>query len=167
LTYLIYLHVAVIHSWWKPLPFTRSFARWIYSVYALGLAGYLLFPAVGPGKAFRQYYGADLQGPLVTALNRWIVDQGSSVYDAFPSLHVLITFALIEFDRQNLRRRFYVMLLPAVGLVFSTIYLRYHYAIDLIAGGLLFVAARICFQVQSEENVDVAAGHVEAGDREQ
>jgi len=167
LTYLVYLHVGVIHSWWMPLPFARSFARWIYSVYALGLVSYILFPAVGPEKAFRAYYGPDLQGPFLTPLNRWIVDHGSSVYDGFPSLHVLITFALIEFDRQNLRRRFYVMILPALGLVFSTIYLRYHYAIDLIAGALLFIAARICFQVNSVESIDVGTGHVEAGDGDQ
>lgn len=155
LSYLVYLHGAVIYSWWMPLTFTRKFARWICSVYAVGLAGYILYPAVGPENAFREWYGPDLQGPVLTPLNRWIVEHGSSVYDGFPSLHVLITFALLEFDRQNLRRRFYWMILPAMGLVISTIYLRYHYAIDLIVGGLLFVAARICFQVESGESEDV------------
>lgn len=166
LTYLVYLHVSVIHSWWMPLSFTRKFARWVYSVYAVGLAGYILYPAVGPENAFRERYGPDLQGPVLTPLNRWIVEHGSSVYDGFPSLHVLITFALLEFDRQNLRRRFYWMILPAMGLVISTIYLRYHYAIDLIVGGLLFVAARICFQVESGESGGVETGDVETGERD-
>lgn len=165
LTYLVYLHVSVIHSWWMPLPSTRNFARWIYSVYALGLAGYILCPAVGPEKAFREFYGPDLQGPVLTPLNRWIVDHGSSVYDCFPSLHVLITCALIEFDRRNVRRRFYWMILPAIGLVVSTIYLRYHYVIDLVVGGLLFVVARLCFQFESGEVGNVEARDIENGDR--
>lgn len=160
LTYLVYLHVCVIHSWLMPLDFTKRFANWVYSIYVVGLAGYMLYPAIGPVNAFRELYGPDLQGPALTPLNRWVVNSGSSVYDAFPSLHVLITFALIEFDRQNLRRRFYWMLLPAIGIVVSTIYLRYHYAIDLIGGGLLFVAARMCFK--EGESADV-----ETGDRDE
>ncbi|MDG2223401.1 MAG: phosphatase PAP2 family protein [Rubripirellula sp.] len=146
LTYLVYLHVCVIHSWFMPLAFTKQFANWIYSVYAVGLAGYLLYPAIGPESAFRELFGPDLRGPMLTPLNRWIVNSGSSVYDAFPSLHVLITFAMIDFDRRHLRRRFNWMVLPAIGIVVSTIYLRYHYAIDLIAGGLLFAAAKWCFK---------------------
>lgn len=160
LTYLVYLHVCVIHSWFMPLSFTKEFANWLYSIYAVGLAGYLLFPAIGPEGAFRELYGPDLQGPLLTPLNRWVVNLGSSVYDAFPSLHVLITFAMIDFDRRYLRRRFSWMLLPAIGIVVSTIYLRYHYAIDLIAGGLLFLAARMCFK-------DGEIGVVETGNGNQ
>lgn len=156
LTYLIYLHVCVIYSWLMPLTFTKQFANWIYSVYVIGLAGYLLFPAVGPEYAFGEIYGPELHGAALTPLNRWIVKNGSSVYDAFPSLHVLITFSLLDFDRQFVRRRFYWMILPAIGLVISTIYLRYHYAIDLIAGGLLFVVARVLFR--AGENVDVETG---------
>ena len=157
LTYLVYLYACVIHSWLMPLALTRQFANWIYSVYVVGLAGYMLYPAIGPENAFRELYGPDLQGPVLTPLNRWVVNRGSSVYDAFPSLHVLVTFSLLEFDRQNLRRRFYWMVLPAIGIVVSTIYLRYHYAIDLIVGGSLFVAARMCFK-------DGEGGDVETGD---
>ncbi len=157
LTFLVYLYTCVIHSWLMPLAWTRQFAYWIFSVYVVGLAGYMLYPAIGPEHAFRELYGPDLQGPVLTPLNRWVVNRGSSVYDAFPSLHVLVTFALLEFDRQNLRRRFYWMVLPAIGIVVSTIYLRYHYAIDLIVGGLLFVAARMCFK-------DGESGDVETGD---
>ena len=158
LMYLVYLHACVIHSWYMPLNFTRQFANWMYSVYAIGLAGYLLYPAIGPENAFRELYGPDLEGPLITPLNRWIVNSGSSVYDAFPSLHVLVTLSLLEFDRQRVRRRFYWMILPVVGIVASTIYLRYHYAVDLIAGGLLFVAARGCFREKEIADVETGDG---------
>lgn len=154
LTYLVYLHVCVIHSWFMPIDYTRRFANWLYSVYAIGLAGYMIYPAVGPENAFPQLFGPDLEGPLLTPLNRVIVQNGSSVYDAFPSLHVLVTLSLLEFDRQYLRRRFYWMLLPAAGVIASTIYLRYHYAADLIAGGLLFVAAKILFGLKEPGDVD-------------
>ncbi len=145
LSYLAYLHVCVVYSLWMPLEFARRFANWLYSIYVIGLAGYLLFPARGPANAFPELFGPELEGIVLTPLNRIVVQNGASVYDAFPSLHVLITCALLEFDRRNCRRRFYWMILPVVGIFASTIYLRYHYAVDLIAGGLLFVAARLCF----------------------
>lgn len=158
LTYLVYLHVCVVYSWLMPLGFTKQFANWIYSVYGVGLAGYILYPAIGPEHAFPELYGPPLHGPALTSLNRWIVNSGSSLYDAFPSLHVLITFALLDFDRQFVRRRFYWMILPAIGLVISTIYLRYHYAIDLIVGVLLFIVAKMCFRVGESGDVETGDG---------
>ena len=41
------------------------------------------------------------------------------------------------------------MLLPAFGLFMSTMYLRYHYAVDLIAGAQLFVLAILVFPDRS------------------
>lgn len=144
LLYLIYLYVCLGHAFLMPLSRTRHFVDWLTCVYAAGLVGYLLVPATGPQRAFPELFDTALEGPLLTPLNQSIVSNGSSVYDAFPSLHVLITCTLLEFDRQYCRWRFYLMLLPTVGIFMSAIYLRYHFATDLIAGGVLYVVAWLC-----------------------
>jgi hypothetical protein len=166
LCYLVYLYVCLGHAFLMPLPRTRHFVDWLTCVYAAGLVGYLLIPATGPLRAFPELFDTALEGPLLTPLNQSIVSNGSSVYDAFPSLHVLITCTLLEFDRQYCRWRFYLMLLPTVGIFTSAIYLRYHFAIDLLAGGALYVAAWLCYIQVTTANENNGEGKdvcVEAG----
>ncbi|HEY7423430.1 MAG TPA: phosphatase PAP2 family protein, partial [Gemmataceae bacterium] len=62
--------------------------------------------------------------------------------DVFPSLHVLITLILLDHDRRFVPRRFRFMMLPAAGLMLATVYLRYHYVVDLAAGFGLFLLLR-------------------------
>jgi len=52
----------------------------------------------------------------------------------------MMTLLLLDNDWRECRLRFWLMLAPAIGLVISTLYLRYHYATDLLAGLALFVA---------------------------
>ena len=61
--------------------------------------------------------------------------------DCFPSLHVAhaTVVAVIAF---RFRRRLFVALSPiALGLIVSTIYLRMHYVIDVVAGAVVGVGA--------------------------
>jgi membrane-associated phospholipid phosphatase len=121
------------------------------------LPGYLLVPATGPALAFPDLFSEPLSGWLLTAVNRAVVEHGSSVYSVFPSLHVLITCALLAFDRRHCPRRFKFMLLPTIGLFASTMYLRYHYAIDLLAGAGLFLV--VLFFFGERRSADVATGN--------
>lgn len=140
LSYHLYFHGALAYALWQPLEKGRRLFEWMFTALPLGIAGYLLVPAVGPLKALPGSFGTPLTGGPITTLNDWIVQHGSAVYDVFPSLHVLMTCVLLEHDRREHPRRFRWMLPVAVGLVVSTVYLRYHYAIDLLAGFVWFVA---------------------------
>jgi hypothetical protein len=140
--YLIYLHVVLVHALWRPTCEMLHLGARLFTTYAVGLAGYLLVPAVGPGQAFPELFTTPLSGGILTHLNAALVARGSSRFDVFPSLHVLITCVLLAHDRRYVPRRFRLMLLPAAGMVAATLYLRYHYAVDLLAGFALFVAVR-------------------------
>jgi hypothetical protein len=142
LSFHVYLQVAVLDILWRPVGAAVRLSVSLFTAYAVGLLGYLLVPALGPWRAFPELFGTPLTGGIVTEFNAWIVRQGSSVYDVFPSLHVLVTFVLLDHDWREVRRRFWIMIVPTIGLVFATIYLRYHYAVDLLAGGGLFVILR-------------------------
>jgi hypothetical protein len=157
LSYLVYLHVAIVYAAFMSTAYARRFASWILSVYAIGLPGYLLVPATGPANAFPDLFSVPLDGWLLTQLNQAIVERGSAVFDVFPSLHVLITCALLDFDRRFCPRRFKFMLLPAAGIFTSALYLRYHYAIDLLAGAAMFLLALMLFADRRPS--DVATGN--------
>jgi hypothetical protein len=142
LSYLVYLHLALGCAFLAPIAGLDRLAGPLMTAFAVGLLGYLLVPAVGPAAAHPGAFAAPLTGGVVTWINDTVVARGSSVYDVFPSLHVLVSCVLLDHDRRAAPRRFLLMLLPAGLLFASTLYLRYHYAIDLVAGLVLFVVLR-------------------------
>lgn len=137
LSYHLYLHWAVIEALLRSDRWRTRYGRVVFSTFAIGFAGYFLFPARGPEVAFPELYGPPLQGGVLTRFNEWIVATMASRYDAFPSLHVLVTASLLACDWRWFRTRFWIMALPAAGMMFATLPLRLHYAIDLLASGVL------------------------------
>jgi membrane-associated phospholipid phosphatase len=123
-----------------------AFYAGLFLVYAIGFAGYLLVPARGPWLAMPNGFLHPIVGGWMTALNRAVVDRGVNGVDVFPSLHVAASAYMLLFDRRFARWRYWMYLPAAVGLWFSTLYLRFHYGIDVIAGALVAGAAlRVAF----------------------
>ena len=60
---------------------------------------------------------------------------------AFPSLHAAVSLVALVYAWRYLRPWFYVLLPFVLGLWVSTIYLRHHYTVDLLAGWMLAPAA--------------------------
>ncbi len=139
LSFHAYLIAAFAHALWQPWWYTLRCLRPILMGYAVGMAFYLAMPAVGPALAFPELFAEPLSSGLPFEFNQAVVGWGSSVYDVFPSLHVLIVALLLRHDWHFCRRRFWIMAAPACGLVLSTVYLRYHYGVDLAAGFALFL----------------------------
>jgi len=111
----------------------RQFLLAVLIAGILGQIGYMLVPAVGPKRAFPELFSITLSGevyqPVTDAL-----DALRSPRDVFPSLHVGISTIVLVFSRRRSRRLF-LLLLPLVLLNWiSTVYLRYHYVVDVAAG---------------------------------
>jgi membrane-associated phospholipid phosphatase len=115
--------------------------------------GYLLVPAVGPRFTLYDFasIGRDLPGLLLTPALREFVNAGGLVpsgvptsvarslalRDAFPSGHTMMTCVSVWWSwRMRLGGRWIVTPVGAL-LVFATMYLRYHYVVDVLAGALL------------------------------
>jgi hypothetical protein len=111
--------------------FRQCFAG-LFVVYALGFIGYTFFPAGGPHRFLK--FDQPLTGGWITRVAKPALDYASNGVDAFPSIHVAISLYLLVFDRWYYRRRFWRVLIPCVALWVSTVYLRYHYCADVIAG---------------------------------
>jgi membrane-associated phospholipid phosphatase len=126
----------------------HRFCDGLYTVYAVGLVGYVLLPAAGPYVAMADRFQAPLEGGWLTRVHQQIVVSGTNGVDVFPSLHCAVTAFLLFFDRRRAPTRYRWMLVPVAILWVSTIYLRYHYFIDVVAGfalagaGLLLAGRR-------------------------
>jgi len=75
-----------------------------------------------------------LHGPWLVDSLMGAVDRGSNAVDVFPSVHVAASLYLLLFDWQHYRQRFWWVLVPCAVLWMSTVYLRFHYFVDLLAG---------------------------------
>lgn len=104
----------------------------------LGLMGYILVPAIGPMYTLRTQYTVALSTPLA-ALNRQMefMDFARIRRDVFPSLHVAISFVVWLYAWRNSKRLFWILSPIILSLWVSTVYLRYHYLIDCVAGLVL------------------------------
>lgn len=106
----------------------------LFGVYAIGFLGYTLVPAAGPHLAMPEAFSIPIEGGFLTRVNASVIGNGSNHVDVFPSLHTAITVFLMGWLWTHNRRLFMVLSLPAAGILISTIYLRYHYAVDVAAG---------------------------------
>jgi membrane-associated phospholipid phosphatase len=75
---------------------------------------------------------------VILRSNEFLNAAASARYDAFPSLHVLVTLTLLRMDWREKRWRFWTMLGPSLVMIASTLALRLHYAVDLLASAILF-----------------------------
>ena len=98
-------------------------------------------PAAGPWVAMAGEFSGPLEGGRLPQGNAAIVRMESNGVDVFPSLPCAVPSFLLAFDFVYRRWRFWCYLVPAVGLWVSTVYLRYHYFIDVLAGFALAALA--------------------------
>ena len=99
----------------------------------MGITSYLLVPAIGPESYFADRFTHDLQGHAISRGVDCIIWAGRVAYDCFPSLHVGIPFLLSLYLRDYCKKAFIPVLVYVALMCCATIYLRYHYVIDVVA----------------------------------
>jgi membrane-associated phospholipid phosphatase len=99
----------------------------------LGIASYILVPAIGPESFFAGQYTRELNGHALIRGVDYVMRVGRVGYDCFPSLHVGIPL-LLSFYLRDYRKKLFIPALVYVALMCcATIYLRYHYVVDVLA----------------------------------
>jgi hypothetical protein len=117
----------------------RFLTGWVFT-YVLSYLGYLFLPAHGPVVYLAGEYTVKLSGGF---FYRTVVlgnELTGGIQGAFPSLHVGCSLYLCLFDLRTNRLRG-LTYLPLVLLIYgATVFLRYHYVVDLVAGTAVAVA---------------------------
>lgn len=118
----------------------------------LSYLGYFALPGIGPRFTLHNFSQLDTQLPglLFTKYLREFVNFGESISsstvnpaefvqrDVFPSGHTMITLIVMYLSVRLKSRSRYFFLPVGSLLIFATVYLQYHYVIDLV-GGLVFM----------------------------
>jgi membrane-associated phospholipid phosphatase len=101
----------------------------------LSYVGYLLFPALGPRFTMNHLQTTDLQGFFITRPVQELLNRLEGIKrDAFPSGHTGIALTVLYLSWKHEKRLFRIFLPFVAALIFSTVYLRYHYVVDVLAG---------------------------------
>ena len=97
---------------------------------------FMFFPVAGPRYEFAQIGGEIGEGTLFGIVHG-ILEAGSSKGTAFPSSHIAASLAGVVAAGREDRRWFWLLLIPELSLTAGTVYGRFHYATDALAGILL------------------------------
>lgn len=129
----------------------------------LSYLGYFIFPAVGPRFTLHDFatLEQELPGMWLTEHLRWFVNAGGSIptgvpnsvaiglsqRDVFPSGHTMMTIVLMYLSRKYTAKSRWFVHIVGTLLIVATVYQRYHYVIDLLAG---FLFALLCIATSAK-----------------
>lgn len=140
-SYLSYYFIAIalgIVIWRRNAPMARRFIFTLSLSYVLSYAGYFAVPALGPRVALASRHTVPLERTEVSRVISSTLDElERTKFDVFPSGHTMIAVIVLIVAWQRARDAFWWLLPVAICLVISTVYCRFHYVVDIIAGALL------------------------------
>lgn len=130
----------------------RCYAFVVTFGFLLSYLGYLLVPARGPRFFLAGLQSAPLEGLWLSGPLRSLLDMLESAhYDCFPSGHVEMTVIAWWASRRISTALATAYAVYTGAILFATVYLRYHYTVDLVAG-LAAAAAVIAIGPRLERN---------------
>lgn len=148
-------YLQVIYTLFVPVVLVPAFILWLKRSYtgfqyfafliALGYlvsyVGYLLVPARGPRFLLAPLQHLPLRGLWLFQQMQGTLDRLESAhYDCFPSGHTELTILAWWSTRQFGRNwLFWLYFAYTLSIIFATVYLRYHYSVDVFAGILVAI----------------------------
>ncbi len=118
----------------------RAVSEYVFAsllTFYIGYVCYVMVPVIGPGYTYHFAVPVGDIAPQFT-LNRLTVAR-----DCFPSLHTALSVLMVIYVWRY-RRPWAVLYIPlACLIIFATLYLRFHYGSDDIAGAVLGVAISV------------------------
>jgi membrane-associated phospholipid phosphatase len=112
--------------------------------YYVSYLGYILFPAIGPRYTLTHLQSVPLEGSFITDFVRDVLNAlEHNKRDCMPSGHTQLALTVLYLAHRYEKHLFYLLIPVISGLVLSTVYLRYHYVVDLAAGITLAIGCML------------------------
>lgn len=139
--YLLPLSLCVITYWQRRREIFHTVVSAIIIGFYISYVGYFFTPAIGPRYTLAHLQNIELSGLWSFGFIRTMLDYASGIMrDCCPSGHTMISIVTFLLTSRYEKKFAPVALIWAVALVFSTVYLRYHYVIDVLVSILLAFA---------------------------
>jgi hypothetical protein len=131
----------------KRLDALARFSLGIFMVFCTGHLLYMVVPGYGPYRHLAGQFGHELSGGIFWDLVKETVAGAGAQKDIFPSLHTAVPtfFTLFSLRNRNavrvLRYTWPIQAFVTTQIIVATMFLRWHYLIDIFAGLLLATLA--------------------------
>jgi hypothetical protein len=146
--FILAAHVIPILLGAKRQMLLGEFMLGMLIIVCLGHTGYILVPGFGPYKAMPELFRNELPSGLWMDLVWSTVRSGGAMKDIFPSLHTagpcfIAMFSLRNRDSLPFRFTWPILAFFAANIIGATMFLRWHYVIDVVAGFALATMAAV------------------------
>lgn len=144
LFYYSYFYLLAAHI--GPILYTRAGERTVAAfgtgmtvLAVVGHTSYVLVPGYGPFQALADQFSTPLEGGVFWNLVLETVAAGGAQKDIFPSMHTafptfIAFFSYYHRDQFPFRYTWPLVAFVVVNIIGATMYLRWHYLIDVVAG---------------------------------
>lgn len=116
---------------------SEEFGQLVFTVvltFYASYVGYFAFPTLGPRVAVGTEAVTVGGGAISHAVRLFIEYAERTRTDAFPSGHTAVALVCLYFARRTAPAVFALYVPLVAGIIFSTVYLHYHYVVDVVAG---------------------------------
>jgi hypothetical protein len=146
--FLLTVHIIPMMLAARDKDMLAHFSMGVFMVFCIGHLVYMVVPGWGPYHHLAGQFQHELKGGLFWGLVRSAVDAGGAQKDIFPSLHTAVPTYMTLFSFRY--RRFVpfkytwpVMAIFVSQIICATMFLRWHYLIDIFAGLTLATTALV------------------------
>jgi membrane-associated phospholipid phosphatase len=140
--YFFPILLALALEWKKKIPELEHMFLAVTICFFISYLGYLLVPAIGPRFTLAELHAAPLKGLIWgNRIMDFLSANEFNKRDCFPSGHTATTLVVMYFAHRYAKKLFALLLPVAVLMIFSTVFLRMHYVIDVIFGVVTAVLA--------------------------
>ncbi len=115
----------------------HEFSINVMLAYYISFIIFVLFPVEGPRFVLAPLHATPLKGYAFSQIHAYFMDMGAYRGGAMPSSHIAATVVSLVMMRRYEKRIYYPMFPLVIFMIFSTIYGRYHYVSDAVAGILV------------------------------
>lgn len=144
--FLLALHVIPILMFSRRARVLSEFSLGMLIVFCVGQTLYMLVPGYGPYRAIADQFQRPFPHGMWLDLVMRTVASGGAQMDIFPSLHTagptfISLFSFRHRDKMPFRYTWPIVVFFTANIMVATLFLRWHYIIDVVAGFALACAA--------------------------
>lgn len=118
----------------------HDFLTAVTFAFVISYAGFVLYPIAGPRYFLASHFNGPLEGWIFVPLVNWIIASAAIYGGCMPSSHVAVALVVLIWAYRTNRRLAIFMTPFIVTLFFATVWGRFHYLSDVIAGSLVGLA---------------------------
>lgn len=135
-----------------------SFVSVLFGCYLIGILMFIIYPAVGPYVCYPESFEVNFRDSMTYKAMQGIVSGYNAVknlttpsddigyFVSFPSLHVAVA-VILQYFMSNVRLHFWVFLPVNFLIIISTVFLGFHYVMDIPAGIFLALVTLGLFRI--------------------